>query len=234
MLGGSGGGAGGAQADGGRQGAGGGQQPSIQQLHGAEQVAAIFERAAVVSFDMVLALAAASDPAPPAAAASLLALIKKHAVLVRGNWVRKSALCGLPPRLAAARDALLLLLLRYGGLSRPQFAQAAGLADEEVVALLRPLATLDKDRRMWVPSFPDDAAFCRAHPEAAAQQAKAWRERERDREVVAILQAVGTPDCPFPGPVEGGGEAATAAVAMDVGGAGKGGGNAAGGKARRK
>jgi hypothetical protein len=233
-LGGGGGGSGGQEA-GMAAGVGPGGQPSIQQLQGPEQVAAIFERTAVVSFDMVLALAVAlapsGDPAP------LLELVKKHAVLVRGNWVRKSSLCGLPPRLAAARDALLLLFLRYGGVSRMQFAAAAGLGDEEALALLQPLARLDQEARMWVPAWPDDAAFLWAHPGVVAQQGKAWREREREREVAAIMQAVGTPDCPCPGPVEGGLETA----AVDGGGGGGGGGRGAGaakaaggGKGRRK
>lgn len=215
----------------------GGHRVPIQQLAGAEQVAAVFERAHVVSFDMVLALANPNALATAAAALAsgrdpalpLLEQVMKHAVLVRGNWVRKSSLCGLPPRLAAARDALLLLLVRYGGVNRMQLAQAAGLGDEEVLALLQPLARLDKDRRMWVPASPDDAGFLHRYPEAVAQQAKAWRDREKDREVGAILAAVGAPDCPFPGPVEGGVEGAAV-----VGEAGVGGGKGGGGKGRRK
>lgn len=223
------------EAHGGRGGGGGqgGHQVPIQQLTGAEQVAAVFERAHVVSFDMVLALA---NPSPLASGRDptlpLLELVKKHAMLVRGNWVRKSSLCGLPRRLAAARDALLLLLVRYGGVNRMQLAQAAGLGDEEALALLQPLARLDKDRRMWVPASPDDAGFPQRYPEAVAQQAKAWRDREKDREVGAILAAVGAPDCPFLGPMEGGGVEG-AAMVVDGGGGG-GGGKGGGGKGRRK
>lgn len=209
------------------------QRPAIQQLSGAEQVAAIFERASVVSFDMVLALANPNPFATPGSLVTLLELMKKHAMLVRGNWVRKSGLCGLPPRLAAARDALLLLLERYGGVNRMQLARAAGLADEEVLALLEPLARLDADRRMWVAACPDDAEFCRRHPEVAAQQARAWRERERDRDVAAVLQVVGVPDCPFPGPLPG-----MELLMMEAGGGGKSAGagvaKAAGSKGRRK
>lgn len=37
---------------------------------------------------------------------------RRVAVLVRGNWVRKSSLYGLPPRLTDARDAMLITLER--------------------------------------------------------------------------------------------------------------------------
>ena len=224
------------------------QQPvPIHQLPaGAGRVAAIFERATVVSFDLVLDLclpASASTPSNPTAAAAaaataggggggddpiqpILELVRNHAVLVRGNWVRRSSLCGLPPRLALARDALLLLLDRYGGLNRLQVAAAAGLEEAEVLALLRPFAHLDAERRMWVLTCPDDVGFLERYPEVAAQQWSAWREKERG-ELAPLLAAVGPADCLCPGPVPAAAAASTVTEAMDVMAAGGGGGGGA-------
>lgn len=213
----------------------------IPHMQGAEQVATILARAHVVSFEQVLELSGGNGSWPPhgcattpegvdhatGSAVSVLALerLKKCAVLVRGNWVRKSILYGLSARLSHARDALLLLLDRYGGVNRQQFGAAAGLSDEESRGLLSPIATLDKAARMWVMLPPDDIIFLTAFPEVALQQQRLWREMERETTVLSILQTLGgKPDCPFPGPVVVASGTGTEREASKGGGGGRGGG----------
>jgi len=224
---------------------------SIQHLRGGEQVAVIMERAHIVSLEQVLELngnnvsssssssyssssisistnsSSSSSHARyhlngPTLHAQTLEHLKKHAVLVRGNWVRKSSFYGLPPRLTHARDILLLLLEGYGGVNRLQFCKAARVSDEESQQLLRPVACLNKETRMWMAACPDDRAFLTVFSEVALQQQKQWREKEREKEMQAILTALGgEPDCPFPGPVMVGN--------VGAGGGGGGGGGRGGG-----
>lgn len=208
---------------------------SIQHLRGAEQIAVIMERAHVVSLEQVLELngghthyhlhAPSSSPY-----VQTLEHLKKHAVLVRGNWVRKSSLYGFPPRLVQARDALLLLLERHGGVNRLLFCKATNITDEESQHLLRPIAALDKETRMWVGACPDDTAFLGHFPEVVAQQQKLWRDREK--ELQGILSALESDaEHTYPGPVVVAGGGAVNGHLMEVTEASGGGG---GGESRPK
>jgi preprotein translocase subunit Sec61beta len=60
--------------------------PTHTHTHTHTQVTAILERAGIVSFWQVLDLAG-----PTADPVAVLELLKKSAVLVRGNWVPKTA-----------------------------------------------------------------------------------------------------------------------------------------------
>ena len=91
---------------------------------------------------------------------------------------------------------------------------------------------------MWVAACPDDMGFLRHFPEVAAQQQKAWRDKEKDLQ--SILSALERDvDVLYPGSVVlGGGQnghAAAGGVPMDVSEAASGAeGGGGGGESRLK
>jgi DNA-directed RNA polymerase III subunit RPC5 len=117
----------------------------------------------------------------------LLRALSACAVLVRGNFVLNSQflLSASPPRVARCRTLILLLLQKFGNVSRPRLHQAISnttkadappLSSDRLLYLLEQVAKRTKEG--WVLKLPDDALFLEQFPEQVALFDQYWARQE--------------------------------------------------------
>lgn len=105
----------------------------------------------------------------------LLTALSGCAVLVRGNFVIKSSLCGLSPMVQRARDAILILMNKYGILQRELLVKF-DLPNVVLNHVLEKIACPSEN--CWEMKFEDDDLFAETYPEVATLYANYWKKRE--------------------------------------------------------
>eukprot|EP00592_Proboscia_alata_P012002 CAMPEP_0194393272 /NCGR_PEP_ID=MMETSP0174-20130528/123207_1 /TAXON_ID=216777 /ORGANISM="Proboscia alata, Strain PI-D3" /LENGTH=588 /DNA_ID=CAMNT_0039188939 /DNA_START=39 /DNA_END=1805 /DNA_ORIENTATION=- len=105
----------------------------------------------------------------------LLTALSGCAVLVRGNFVIKSSLCGLSPMVQRARDAILILMNKYGILQRELLVKFE-LPNVVLNHVLEKIACPSEN--CWEMKFEDDDLFAETYPEVATLYANYWKKRE--------------------------------------------------------
>jgi RPC5 protein len=117
----------------------------------------------------------------------LLRALSACAVLVRGNFVLNSQflLSASPPRVARCRTLILLLLQKFGNVSRPRLHQAISdttnsdkppLSSDRLLYLLEQVAKRSKEG--WELKLPDDELFLEQFPGQVALFDQYWARQE--------------------------------------------------------
>jgi len=133
----------------------------------------------------------------------LLQALMRHAVLVRGNWALRSGRReNLSEAQVMARDVILILMEKYGAVSRLQLEEGFGntFTRPQLIELLSEFSLLNKTHRRWEMKLPDCYQFLESYPAVAAEQQRQWRVRER--EAGPLLQMIGPMSCPVIGPIK--------------------------------
>lgn len=117
----------------------------------------------------------------------LIDCLSATAALVRGNFVLKSALCGLSAQVAEARDVVLAILNKHGKIRRQSLLKAltetpegeamdvAIITEHLINQLLEPIAT--RGQNAMVLRVPDDETFAVRFPTQAEQHEIYWEKR---------------------------------------------------------
>ncbi|CAM9356007.1 unnamed protein product [Chrysoparadoxa australica] len=175
---------------------------TFSHLKGESSVLGYLRRAGVIPNSMLMAVAQLEKEK------ECMGYARQHARLLRGNWCIKSSLSKLclgQPEYVQVRDAMMLLLHRYGAITKDDIVVKIGFNRSRVYQpMLENMAKLDKKNKCWVPKLADNVEFIKEHPAFASAMEREWDILQQD--ITSKLgignQLMTPPRCPHPGPAQ--------------------------------
>lgn len=157
---------------------------ALRQLPLVEQCRLLLKDAQIIQFQQIMMLLAGGEGVT---ADTLLKVLPKVAVLVRGNWIVKSevlyppntlsAISGVPSEhMCRARDYVLYLFTKHQYVERKKVSSVMKIPAEEVKEIFIGISKL-RHNKGWELTQPADTDFITRHYEIVQRQTLLWEQR---------------------------------------------------------